>query len=221
MRAWIGFLVFVLLIGTVVGQSSAERALPADVNPDTLTRLPPVDRESLDADGQRIYDLVRGVSNGPLAGPRGVSMASPKVAEAMHMLNEYLRRNGVLEDRYVELSALVAAREFDQRYEWSSHEVGATGAGVGAEVIDAIRNDGALGGLPEKDRVLIQFGRELFQGDHLVSSELYRSVIDLFGEQGMFEITAVMGDYAMAAIMLNAVDIQLPEGREANLPPRR
>ena len=218
-------MVLVILFLSVAGlnaQPSSERQLPADVNPASLTRLGVVERATLDAEGQRIYDLVRGVAagDGPLQGPRGVSMVSPKVAEAMHMLNEYLRREGILEDRYVELSALTAARAFDQRYEWSSHEGGATRAGVELEVIDAIRNGTSLDDLEETDRVLIQFGRELFGGDHQVSPELYARVVELFGEQGMFEITAVMGDYAMAAVMLNAVDIQLPEGRTANLPAR-
>jgi 4-carboxymuconolactone decarboxylase len=182
--------------------------------------LPVVERETLDDEGQRIYDMVRGVSEGPLGGPRGLSMISPKVAEAMHLLNEYLRRDSILEDRHIEMSALIAAREFDQRYEWQSHEAGANRAGVEPEVIDAIRNNGDLSGLRETDRTLIEFGRELFRNDHQVSSDLYARVVGLFGEQGMFELTAVMGDYAMAAVMLNAVDIQLPDGREANLPPQ-
>jgi 4-carboxymuconolactone decarboxylase len=148
-------------------------------------------------------------------------MYSPRVAEAMHMLNEYLRREGVLEARHVELSALVAAREFDQHYEWRSHEAGALRAGVSEDIVDAIRNNGPLDGLPEKDRVLIEFGRALFRGNHSVEPGLYQRVVDLFGEQGMFEITAVMGDYAMAAIMLNAVDHQLPGGGESTLGPRR
>jgi hypothetical protein len=35
-------------------------------------------------------------------------------------------------------------------------------------------------------------------------------VVEAFGQQGMFELTAIMGDYAMAAIMLRAVDQHVP-----------
>jgi len=45
--------------------------------------------------------------------------------------------------------------------------------------------------------------------------------VELFGRQGAVEIAAIMGDYAMAAVMLTAVDQQLPPGREALLPVSR
>ena len=46
--------------------------------------------------------------------------------------------------------------------------------------------------------------------DRKVGPELYAKVVEAFGQQGMFELTAVMGDYAMAAIMLRAVDQHVP-----------
>jgi hypothetical protein len=51
-----------------------------------------------------------------------------------------------------------------------------------------------------------------------VSPALWAKTVELFGRQGAVEITAIMGDYAMAAVMLTAVDQQLPPGREALLP---
>jgi hypothetical protein len=42
-------------------------------------------------------------------------------------------------------------------------------------------------------------------------------VVKEFGQQGMFELTAAMGDYAMAAIMLRAVDQHVPNAT-AELP---
>jgi hypothetical protein len=56
---------------------------------------------------------------------------------------------------------------------------------------------------------VIRFGRAIFH-DRKVSPELYAKVVDVFGKQGMFELTAIMGDYAMAAIMLRAVDQHVP-----------
>jgi len=48
-------------------------------------------------------------------------MYSPITAEPIHVLNQNLRKT-VAGSRYFELSALLAAREFDQQYEWSGHE---------------------------------------------------------------------------------------------------
>jgi len=104
---------------------------------------------------------------------------------------------------------LIAAREFDETYEWNSHEAGARRANVDQKSIDAIKFNRALDGVPERDALVIRFGRAIFH-DRKVSSELYAKVVEAFGQQGMFELTAVMGDYAMAAIMLRAVDQHVP-----------
>jgi len=45
--------------------------------------------------------------------------------------------------------------------------------------------------------------------------------VTLFGKRGAFEITAIMGDYAMAAVMLHAVDQRLAPDHPALLPIRK
>ena len=80
-----------------------------------LLRLPPDLRGGFANNGKRVYDLMSGPNRtSPLLGPGGVSFYSPKPAEYIHLLNEYLRRESQISGRYFELSALVAAREFDQ-----------------------------------------------------------------------------------------------------------
>ena len=45
-----------------------------------------------------------------------------------------------------------------------------------------------------------------------------RQSVETFGKQGTLELATIIGDYAMAAIMLNATDQHLPPGREKTLP---
>jgi len=203
---------------SLVAQSPA---LPSDVNAESLSRLPVVARESLDADGKRIYDYIGGRGGAPpKTGPGGVSLHSPAAAEAIQMLNQALRKT-VIGAKYFEVAALVGAREFDQQYEWSGHEPAALRAGVDQAAIDAIKFDRDVAGLEEKSATVILMGRQLFRGNHQLSPELWANAVRLFGPQGALEITIVMGDYAMAAVMLNAVNQQLPAGRLALLPARR
>jgi 4-carboxymuconolactone decarboxylase len=191
----------------------------ADIHPQSLSRVPPVQRADLDAEGQRIYDALAGAGK-TLAptGPSAVTMHSPKAAEPIYALNQYLRKT-VAGPHYFELAALIAAREFDQQYEWSAHEPAAVRAGVEQSVIDAIKFNRALTGLPEKDATLIRLGRAVFR-DHRVSSELWAQMEKLFGRQGAIEVTLVMADYAMVGFVLTAVDQQLPPDRKPLLPPR-
>src|SRR5215467_12449104 len=217
MRIALAAVVLTTLASSLVAQSPAP---PPDINAESLSRLPVVARESLDADGKRVYDYIAGRGTVPKTGPGGVSLHSPASAEAIQMLNQALRKV-VIGPKYFEISALVGAREFDQQYEWSGHEPAALRAGVDQSAIDAIKFDRDVAGLEEKSATVILMGRQLFRGNHQLKAELWANAVRLFGSQGALEISMVMGDYAMAAVMLNAVDQQLPPGRPALLPPRR
>jgi 4-carboxymuconolactone decarboxylase len=200
------------------GAFQAAQARPADIHPESLSRVPPVDRATLDAEGQRIYDAIAGGRPLTRTGPAAVSMYSPKAAEPVQALNQYLRKS-VVGSRFFELSALIAAREFDQQYEWSGHEPAALRAGLEQSVIDVVKHNRPVTGLSEKDATVIRLGRALLR-DHKVSPELWAKTVELFGRQGAVEITLIIGDYVMAGIMLTAVDQQLPADRPALLPAR-
>ena len=218
MRTARAALVFLTLSASLVAQVPL---IPADINAESLSRLPVVARSGLDAEGQRIYDYIGGRGGTPpKTGPGGVTLHSPANAEAIQMLNQSLRKT-VIGAKYFEISALSGAREFDQQYEWSGHEPAAVRAGVDQAAIDAIKFDRDVAGLEEKSATVILMGRQLFRGNHQLSAELWAKAVRLFGSQGALEITMVMGDYAMAAVMLNAVNQQLPPGRPALMPARR
>jgi 4-carboxymuconolactone decarboxylase len=190
---------------------AAAQALPADIDHKSYSRLPLLPREQMSGDALRAYDALVGKDRAtPGLGPQATSLYSMGVAEPMDKLNQYLR-NTVVGPAMFQICTLIAAREFDETYEWTSHEAGAKRVGVDMKTIDAIRFNRTADGLPEKDALVIRFGRALFR-DHKVSPELYAKVVEVFGKQGMFELTAIMGDYAMAAIMLRAVDQHVPQG---------
>jgi 4-carboxymuconolactone decarboxylase len=209
-----GLIVVVASVALASGQSKPA----SDIHPESLSRLPPPQRDSLDAEGKRIWDVIAGARGMGRTGPAPVSMYSPGAAEPIHHLNQYLRKT-VAGPRYFELSALLAAREFDQQYEWSGHEPAAVRAGLPQEVIDAVKFNRDVAGLPEKDATVIRLARALFR-DHKVSSELWAKTVEHFGRQGAIEIVATMGDYVMAGFMLTAVDQQLPSDRKPLLPVR-
>jgi 4-carboxymuconolactone decarboxylase len=215
MRMLLGLVVIVVSVAVVGGQSG----LAPGIHPESLSRVPPVQRDSLDAEGKRVWDLVDGGRGMPKTGPAPVSMYSPSIAEPIHVLNQNLRKT-VAGSRYFELSALLAAREFDQQYEWSGHEAAGVRAGLDQAVIDAVKFNRDVAGLPEKEATVIRLARALFR-DHKVSPELWAKTVEFFGRQGAVEIVATMGDYAMVGFMLTAVDQQLPPDRKPLLSPRR
>lgn len=209
----------IMLLATALAVTNAhsQSQLPADIHPESLSRLPPVQRDSLDAEGKQVWDRLAGTGTSiPRTGPTAVTMHSPRAAEPIYALNQVLRKT-VAGSRYFELAALIASREFDQQYEWSSHEPAALKAGVDQSIVDVVKYNRDVAGVPEKDATLIRLGRAIFR-DHKVAPELWAAMERHFGRQGAVEVTMIMADYAMAGFILTAVDQQLPPERKALLP---
>jgi 4-carboxymuconolactone decarboxylase len=200
-----------------VAQQSS-RPLPPDIDSQSKSRLPLILKDSLDEEGRRIFEAING-KNGdtPRLGPPASSMYSLAAAEPYDRLNQVLRSANVIGPQFFEISTLVPAREFNQQYEWTAHELGARRAGVAQEVIDVIKLDRPTSGLPEREATAIEFGRAMLRGNRQISPELFAKMVSLFGQRGTIEITMVMGDYAMTAMLLNAVNQQLPPDRDSLL----
>jgi hypothetical protein len=202
----------VLLLAALPAVSQDQNPLPGDINPVTLSRLPPVTAGDLDEEGQRLLAARTDFKPGP--GPNHISIYSPRELD----LGIPSGVKSPVGPRYFQLAALIAARESDQQYEWSSHEPAGRRQGLEQAVIDVVKYNRDVSELSDKDATLITFGRALFR-DHRVSSELWANMVSHFGRQRTVQLMMIMGDYFRVALMLNAVDQHLPTTREALLPP--
>jgi 4-carboxymuconolactone decarboxylase len=198
--------------------TTAQESLPADVRADTLSRLTPASRDALDDYGKSVWDRVLGRENtGPFYGPTGFYFHMPRVADGMDLINNYLRYESVIGRGLIEVAICVLAREFDSQYEWASHAPTALNEGVPQEVIDIIAWNRPVYGLAPEYSLVIRYGREIFN-DHQLSAETWAEAVSLFGQQGALEIGAIMADYAMAAVILHAIDQHIPPERSARMP---
>src|SRR5262245_516914 len=115
-----------------------------------------------------------------------------------------------------ELAILATAREHDQPYEWSLHEMEAIAVGLDPAVIDVVRNRKPLAGLPDKETTIIELAREI--AAHRVRSETYSRAFTTFGETTLLDVVSLMGGYAATATRLSAVNQQMPPGWKQFLP---
>ena len=201
--------------------------LPKDVDPASLSRLPLLSRAELDAEGQKHYDTVVSPASRTLVGlrgPSGIWLYSPRLAGYLRAANQYLRFETALDRRLSELAILVAARELDNQFEWTAHEPAALAEGLPAEIIEIVKRRKPLPRLGKrlgkKEAVIIAFGRELF-GKRRLGAATFARAVDLFGRRGVLELAALMGNYAMTAVILDTVDQQLHPGQKPLLPTRR
>lgn len=115
-----------------------------------------------------------------------------------------------------ELAILATAREHDQPYEWSLHEMEAIAVGLEPAVIDVVRNRKPLAGIGDKETTIIELAREI--AAHRVTSETYSRALTTFGETTLVDVVSLMGGYAATATRLSAVNQQLPPGWKQFLP---
>jgi len=184
---------------------------PGDVHPDSLSRLPLVEREAMDERGQKFYDAVTGPHSRTLVGlqgPSGIWLHSPELGERERAVNQYLRYETALERRLTELAILVTARELDNQFEWTAHEPVALKEGLDPEIIEVVKHRKPTSGLGTKEALIISLGRKLFR-ERKVDPETFAHALEVFGSRGLVNLAALMGNYAGTALMLNMVDQHL------------
>lgn len=185
-------------------------SLPKDVYPDSRSRIPLAKREELDEDGKKAYDRRAAADTTSLAG-----LAGPG-ALRLHGSGEKNLGAG-LGRRLQELARLVVSREMDQVFEWTVHEPVALKHGLDPGIIDVVRYRKPLDGIPDKEKAIIQIGREVFQ-KHKVSSQTFAFALKHLGKKDLIDLCDLMGRYTTTAILLHTVDVHLPYDRKPLLP---
>ena len=185
-----------------------EVSLPRDVNPETRNRLPPVDPARLNDQMKRAYTAA--VAASPGGTPQGAA------AIRLHRSGVDVRWDARIGRRLSELAILTVAREYDQPYEWSLHEMEALSVGLETPIADVVRNRRPLTGLGEKEAAIIQLGREI--GKHKVAPETYARALRLFGETDLVDTADLMSNYAGTAIGLTAANQWMPPQMKQFLP---
>jgi len=204
--------VSVLLLAALPVVAFGQRPIPPDVNTVTYSRLPPPTPELLDESGrQRLADRP---DYRPGPGPGQFNIYNAPDRE----LGIPAGDTSPLGARLFQLSVLVVAREINQEYEWSSHAVNGLRQGLEQSIIDVVKYNRPVTGVPEKEATLITFGRTLLR-EHGVSSELWQKMVDQFGVQDTVYVLQTMAAYLRVGFMLNAVDQQVPPERNEILPP--
>jgi len=141
----------------------APDSLPRDVHPDSRNRLPLLKPD------------VQGVA-----------------AIRLHASGASVRWASALGRSLTELAILTTAREHDQPYEWSLHEMEAVAVGLESPVIDVVRHRRPLKGVPEKHAAIVQVGREL-DDTHALSSATYARALNALGTGNLVDMGVAPG----------------------------
>lgn len=189
-----------------------------------MTRLEPVSGpEGLDAAQQALWDNVTGGRRHLEGEPPPRSLDGPfnpwmyAAGGGMHAarLGEYLRYEGVIDDRLREIAILTVATFYRAEFEYAHHAQIARAVGLPAATVDAIaaarpelddRDDGPRG----SDIVYRAVGQLLRSGR--IDDTLFGKVKELLGTRGLVELVMTTGYYALVSMTLNTFDVPVPEG---------
>ena len=149
-------------------------------------------------------------SRGGVRGPFKVLMNSPEIAGRVGDLGTQIRYENTLNGTVRELAILVSAREFDNEYCWAPHEPIARDEGASDEAIRAVAHDGPVDSLDEGEALVIQYGRELLRNNS-ISDETFNAAKARFGNQGIVELSATIGYYALLACVNNSAEVPPPD----------
>ena len=174
-----------------------------------------VQREQLPEEQRRFYDAVKAIRRRPISGPFITLLnSSPDLTARYAHLGHYFHARGqadesILSVRVRTLTALILSRALDGVYEWSAWIGWALAAGIPQATIDAIRERRAPPNPTPEDALVMDLCTQLLTGSHRVSDATYQAAFDHFGVQGVVELVATLGYFAMLAFPLNAFEITL------------
>jgi len=184
------------------------------IYPESGNRLPLPKRETLDDEGQRMYDRLVDPKGGALAGlggPAGIRLHSPHVATGSLLLIQHFRHTAQFSPRQRELAILAVAREYDSDVEWGAHVSEARKAGIADEIIEVIRDRQSAAGLEAGDQMIVSFCRQLL-GSRSVDLPTFLSARRSLGDGGLVDLVSLVGYYVATAYLIAAFDVQTPEG---------
>ncbi len=179
-----------------------DESTPQGFAADRRERLPLAPLDTMSA---AQLSAARALIDGPRKGVFGPFVAllrSPELLDRVAKLGEYLRFGSPLDARVRELVICAAARHAGNQFEWTMHASLARKEGVSGEAIEALRTGARVRALAADEECALDFAQELLRTNGC-SDATYQAALARFGEQGVVELTALVGYFTMVNWVLN------------------
>lgn len=188
--------------------SNAPKLPPFTVAPE---RMPPLTPEKMTDKQKAVAAELASGRRGSVRGPFNAFLRSPTLFDHVQKLGAYIRYDSVIELRIRELAALMTARHWTNQYEWFAHVPHAVKAGINAETIEAIEQGRRPKTLAEDEQLVYDLVTELLANKG-VSDATYATAVQRYGEDGVVELTSVVGYYALLAMVMNVARTATSDG---------
>ena len=124
-------------------------------------RFPKLTPETMTPAQREVAAEITAGPRGEVRGPFIALLHNAELARHVQRLGEHLRWKGKLPSRLKELAVLVTARRWTCQHEWVMHSKLALEGGLGAGIVDDIRNGREPKGMLDEEKAVYNFCREL------------------------------------------------------------
>lgn len=175
---------------------------------DRLPPIAPAELNDAQAAAAKAFKASRGTE---VFGPFVPLLRSPELMLRVQKLGEYCRYHNALGLRLSEFVILLVARRHNQAVEWAIHAPIAEQAGVSAATIEAIAEGRRPTGMPDDEALIFDALVEMWTHDRW-SDATFAAVTVAFGAQGLVDLVATAGYYALLANVMNVAQTTKPAG---------
>ena len=183
-------------------------------------RLPPIDPALWRDDQRRCAEEIINGPRGALLSPFVPLLRSPELCTHAQRMGEYLRYRSAIGLRLSELAILVTASFWEQQVEWAIHAPIAVREGIAATAVGAIAERRQPAFTRADEQTVYEVSRQLLDNKH-VDDATWAAACAQLGEQGVVDLTGIVGYYTMLSIVMNGAQTPPPRGCEMRLPARR
>lgn len=174
-----------------------------------MPRLTPItSRSELPAEHQAVADAVVKVF-GHIRGPFSMFLHSPTLAERLLPMVTFVREDTIVEPKLRFVAILTAARESGAAYVWAAQVAQARSNGIREELIDFIRAKGDPAKLPQEEREVMTYTRQLMRTNR-VDHATFDTLEHKYGAQWLVELTATAQFFAFVSGICSAFEVAPP-----------
>jgi len=188
---------------------TTDSAVPQGFSADASERLPLPPMEALNADQRAAAEaLIAGPRKG-VKGPFIALLRSPTLLDGLARTGETLRFGSVLPQRVTEFVTLIVARHTSNQFEWAIHHPLALAAGTARETLDDLSAGRRPCAMSADESAAWGFTREVLE-HHGVCDATYADAVGRWGEQGVVELTALIGYFSCVCWVMNVARTPAP-----------
>ena len=174
-----------------------------------MPRVPPITgKQDVPAQYHNIVDDVVGVF-GQVRGPFSMLLHSPKLAEKMLAFVKFNRDDSIVEPQLRSIAILASVREREAAYVWAAQVGAARRAELAESTIDLLRAKGDLAKLPEDERNIVTYVRQLMRTNR-VDQPVFDALKNRHGVQWLVELTAIANYFGLLSGIVNAFEVAAP-----------